>query len=395
MPKTKLKKEISCRLEKFQKNLHDQGIDGVILVQKADVYYLAGTDQDAHLWLPAFGDPLLMVKKSLERARQDSPLEHIVPLSSFSQLPGLIKQHTGEIPNRIGLEMDILPVKYYQIYRSLFPYTGMVDISPLIRGLRMVKSAYEISLIQAAASIADDLFIQIPHYLESAHTETDLAIRAEVFYRGKGHPGIVRQRGFNAEIVYGHIMAGKSAASASNSPGPTGGIGIGPFYSQGSANKKIELHSPILVDYTSNSYGYLADQARIFSLGALDEKLHQSHDVMLQIHETLCEKGRPGVRAGDLYDTALEIVKRTGLERGFMGYPDQVSFVGHGVGLELDEWPVIGFDSNTILEQGMVITLEPKYVFPGLGVVGIENTLVVTDRGLKSLNLFPYEIVIC
>ena len=336
-----------------------------------------------------------MVRKSLERAQQDSPLEHIVPLPGFSRLPGLIKDRSGKGHKKIGLEMDILPVTFYRTYQGLFPHAGMVDISALIRRLRMVKSVHEISLIKMAASIADDLFEQIPRYLETASTETELAIKAEAFYRGKGHPGTVRQRGFNTEIVYGHIMAGKSAAVASNSPGPTGGRGLGPFYSQGPGNERIEPHSPILVDYTSNTEGYLADQARIFSIGKLHEKFHRAHDIMVQVHETLCERGRTGVRVGDLYDTALEIVKKAGLEKGFMGHPDRVTFVGHGVGLELDEWPVIGQGNDTLLEQGMVIALEPKFVFPGQGVVGIENTLVVTAQGMKSLNRFPHAIVTC
>jgi len=395
MPSEKLKKEITLRTKKFQESLQEQKIDGGILVQKADIYYLTGTDQESHLWVPASGDPLLMVKKSLERSKLDSPLENIVPLSGYSQLPHLIEQHSGAGQNKIGLEMDILPVNFYQVYRKLFPSAELIDISPLIRSLRMVKSPHEISLIKAAANIGDDLFTEIPLYLESAGTEIELAIKAEAFYRGKGHPGIVRMRGFNAEIVYGHIMAGKSSASASNSPGPTGGKGVGPFYSQGPANEPIEAHSPILVDYTSNAYGYLSDQARIFSRGVLDEKFYSSHNVMLEVHELLCQKARPGIMAGDLYALALEIVKKAHLEEGFMGYPDPVSFVGHGVGLELDEWPVIGQDNRTILESGMVFALEPKYVFPGQGVVGIENTVVVTEHGLKSLNLFPYEIVTC
>jgi Xaa-Pro aminopeptidase len=190
-------------------------------------------------------------------------------------------------------------------------------------------------------------------------------------------------------------MAGKGGAIASNSLGPTGGKGLGPFYSQSAGKDKIGKHEPVFVDYAANVEGYIADQTRIFSLGNLPEKFHRAHNVMLEVQDKLTEKGRPGVRAGDLYTLALTIAKKAGLEEGFMGHPDPVPFVGHGVGLEIDEWPLIGRNSDTMLEEGMVMALEPKFIFPGQGVVGIESTWVVTQRGMIKLNRFPDGIFEC
>ena len=382
-------------LKRFQERLAANGVDGAILVQKTDLYYLSGTDQDAHLWVPAHDTPLLMVRKSLERAREDSTIEEIVALPGFSRVPELIRKHTRKLPKRLGLELDILPSRLYISYRKLFPDEEIVDISPLIRGVRMVKSDYEVSCITKAADMADRMYEKVPGFLAESKTETDLALRLEAFYRGKGHPGLVRTRTFNMECLYGHVMAGKSGAVASNSPGPTGGKGLGPFYSQSAGKDKIGKHEPVFVDYAANVEGYIADQARIFSLGNLPEKFHRAHNVMLEVQETLTEKGRPGVRAGDLYTLALKIADKAGLEEGFMGYPDPVPFVAHGVGLEIDEWPIIGRNSDTILEEGMVMALEPKFIFPGQGVVGIENTWVVTQRGMIKLNRFPDGIFEC
>ncbi len=390
-----MKNEIDERLKRFQERLAGRGVDGAILVQKTDLYYLSGTDQDAHLWVPAHGTSLLMVRKSLERAREDSLLEEIVPLSGLSRVPELIRKHTKKIPKRLGLELDILPSRLYMSYQRLLPDTEMVDISSLIRGVRMVKSEYEVSCITKAAGMADSMYEKVPGFLAESKTETDLALRLEAFYRGKGHPGLVRTRTFNMECLYGHVMAGKSGAVASNSPGPTGGKGLGPFYSQSAGKDKIGKHEPVFVDYAANVEGYIADQARIFSLGNLPEKFHRAHNVMLEVQERLTEKGRPGARSGDLYSLALKIAEKAGLEEGFMGYPDPVPFVAHGVGLEIDEWPVIGRNSDTILEEGMVMALEPKFIFPGQGVVGIENTWVVTEQGMKKLNRFPDGIFEC
>jgi len=395
MYRTLMEKEISNRIERFQDRLAAREVDGAILVQKTDLYYLSGTDQDSHLYVPASGKPVLMVRKSIVRAMEDSPMDRIVPFSGFSRLPDLIRQHTGSLPKRIGLEMDILPVAYYLNYKKLFADAEIVDISPLIRGVRMIKSGYEISCIRAAAEMADRMYRRVPEFLAESDTETDLALRLEAFYRGAGHPGMVRTRTFSMECLYGQVMSGKSGAVPSISPGPTGGRGSGPFYSQSAGTEKIRRHEPVFVDYAGNVDGYIADQARIFSLGKLSEEMHRAHDVMLQVQEAITQEGKPGVRTGTLYELALKIAERAGLREGFMGHPDPVLFVGHGVGLEIDEWPVIGSNSDTILEEGMVTAIEPKFVFPGKGVVGIENTWLVTAQGMKKFNSFPDGIFEC
>ena len=390
-----MEKEIKKRLEKLRKGLEAQKIDGAIIVQKTDLYYFSGTDQDAHLWVPVSGPPLLMVRKSIERAIEDSPFENIVPLSGFSILPDLIEHHSGKAPKNIGLETDIVPASMYLIYKKLFHDAIFTDISPLIRGIRMIKSEYEIDCIKRAVAMADEMYKLVPSFIRDSLTETELAIKIEAFYRGNGHPGIVRTRGFNTECHYGHVFSGKSAAVPSNSPGPTGGEGMGPFFSQGAGQKAILAQEPIMVDYSSSVNGYVADQARIFSVGKLEDHLLFTHDVMLEIQDIISEKAKPGIIAENLYELALEIARKKGIRSGFMGYPDPVPFVAHGIGLELDEWPLIGRKHSTILEEGMVLAMEPKTVFPGKGVVGIENTFVITKYGMKKLNQFPDNIIEC
>ncbi|MBU2498853.1 MAG: Xaa-Pro peptidase family protein, partial [Proteobacteria bacterium] len=318
----------------------------------------------------------------------------ILNLSHLSEIPAYIKETCEGEPRKVGLEMDVLPVKMYQAYLRLFPNQEMVDISPLIRELRMVKSPDEIGLIRKAAEMSDRLYHRIPEFIKDSETENDLALKAESFYRSQGHPGICRMRGFNLETMYGHIMAGSNAALPSASPGPTGGSGLGPFHSQGAGWRKLRPHEPIIVDYTASADGYLSDQARIFSIGNLPERLVRAHQVMIEVQDALARRGRPGVKAKALYELALGIVDRAGLSKGFMGHPQPVPFVAHGLGLELDEWPILGRNSDHILEAGMVIAMEPKVIFPGEGVVGIENTFVVTEEGMEKLNQFPDEIVI-
>ncbi|MCF8127726.1 MAG: Xaa-Pro peptidase family protein [Deltaproteobacteria bacterium] len=390
-----IKSEVYNRVQRFQKRLSAKGLDGALIVEKTDLYYFSGTKQDGHLFIPAEDEPVLMVRKDFERAVSESPLEEILPLPGYSVLPHLISKGGGLYPRRMGLEMDVLPASRYFLYQKLFPKAELVDVSRLIRETRMVKSDYEIARIRAAAEMADGMYEKIPEFLTTPRTELELSIWVEAYYRKRGHPGIVSTRGFNLDAIYGHIMAGRNAAMPSASPGPTGGKGLGPFYSQGAGWEEILPHTPILIDYCASLDGYVADSTRIFSIGELKPHLVDAHEVMLEIQATLMRLGVPGAKAEDLYRAALAIVEKNGLMEGFMGIPKGVPFVAHGIGLELDEWPVIGKGSKTVLEAGMVIAMEPKAVFPGEGVVGIENTLLVTEKGLERVTRFPDGIMVC
>ncbi len=394
MEKEKIREEIKKRIKNLQKLMKKEGIDGALIIGKVALYYLAHTDQDCHLFIPTDEDPILMVRKDLGRAQNDSPLPNIIELNSLSGLVKIISDSLSINGSVIGLELDIIPVNTYMRYRDILEGCTLVDISPLIRDMRMVKSEYELSLVQKAAQLGDELLEEIPKMIKDVETELDLAALAEAFYRRRGHPGITRMRTFNMESIYGHIISGYAAATQGNSPGPTAGWGVGPFLSHGSSFKKIQSHEPILVDYSSNFMGYISDQTRIFSIGDIDKDLRDIHQKMIMIQNEVAKRGIPGTPASDLYSLAIEMVKEMGLKDGFMGFPKPVPFIGHGVGLELDEWPVIGRNFNIRLKKGMTIALEPKFLIPEKGVVGVENTFVVTEQGMKKLNRFPDDIFI-
>ncbi len=388
------REEILNRIARLRTVLAQEGLEGALIVQKVDLYYFSGTDQDAHLWVPVSGEPALLVRKSLDRARNDALLDNVIPLLSLRELPDHIRTNSGQPPGRLGLELDVVPAALYLQYASILGDIELVDVSDILRRLRMIKSDYEISVMRKAAGLADRLFERIPDFIRKSANETELAIRAEEFYRKNGHPGISRTRAFNMESIYGHIMAGPGGAEPSGTVGPTGGAGLGPWFSQGAGWTPILPNEPIMVDYTACVDGYLADQARVFSIGRLPEPMMRAYAVMAEVQDALADAGRPGVSIRDLYETALRIVKGAGLLDGFMGFPHPVPFVGHGVGLELDEWPVIMERSDLILEQGMTVAIEPKIVYPGKGVIGVENTFMVGPRGMERLNAYPDDLVI-
>jgi len=384
--------EIENRIAALQTGLAQNGFDGAIIVQRADLFYFSGTGQDAHLVVPAEGQPVLMVRRDYDRARADSPLEHVRPAGSLSDLKEAVLEVMPHGMKCLGMELDILPVNNYRLYQELFQGAQIADISPLVREIRMVKSEYELDLIRKAAAMNDAMYAHIRGILQVGMTEIAFAGMVEAFYRKQGHQGYVRVRGFNQDVFYGHVMSGSNLAVPSCSLGPTGGTGPNASLPQGAGFKRIGRHEPVQVDYVAVVGGYMVDQARTFFVGEPPEKFLRIHSMALSVQDALIEQARPGVRAEELYETAVGLVEEAGLMEGFMGYPQPVPFIGHGLGLELDELPLVSRKSPHVLRPGMVIALEPKFILPGEGLAGIENSFLVTETGLEKLTRFDDAI---
>jgi len=388
------KAELERRTASLQRLLQRENLDGALIVQNADLFYLSGTVQQSHLYVPASGSPLLMTRKSYERARRESALESVVPLGRLQDLPGLLAEHGHAPPRRLGLELDVLPTNLYFVYQKLFQ-AELVDVSPLVRQVRMIKSPYEVEIIRRAARLLDQVFRSVGQYLREGMTEVELAGQLEAVARRLGHQGVVRMRTWNQELFYGHLMAGVSGGVPSYLASPTGGAGVTPAVAQGASFRRIGRHEPILMDYVGAVDGYLVDQTRIFALGELPDRLVAAHQAMLTVQQAVVEAAHPGVACADLYRLAVDTAAALGYSEHFMGpAPDRVPFVGHGVGLELDELPVLAEQSPHLLQPGMVFALEPKVIYPDQGVVGVEDTFLVGPDGLERLTLTPQEIAV-
>ena len=395
LTQTTPREELENRIRRFQRVLAAQGVEGALILQNSDLFYFTGTIQQAHLYIPVEGETLLMVRKSLARARSESPLAPIVPLGSPRQIPDLLKAHHLAPPKILGLELDVIPAALYLAYRRLFEGIDLVDISPGIRQVRAVKSRYEQDLMRQAATLADEVAGAARGIIREGMTEIDLAGRVEAEARRRGHQGVVRMRMWGGELFYGHLLAGPSAAVPSYLASPTGGKGASPAVAQGAGFGKLQPHQPILLDYVFAWQGYIADHTRIFAIGDLPDDLVAAHQAMLDLQEALKERALPGVKTGALYDFAIQWATDKGYADWFMGADDQrIRFIGHGVGLELDEYPFLAKGQETALAKGMTIALEPKLIIPGKGVVGIENTHIVSDDGLEQITRFDEAVQI-
>jgi len=387
--------EINQRLDKLKKQLEENSIGAALIVQRADLFYFAGTIQEAHLYVPVDDKPILMVFKSLERAIAESSLSRIVPLESPKAVPEILRQSGYSLPQSIGLELDVLPTNLYFNYQRLFEGKNLVDISHLIRRVRAIKSPYEIEMMRRAATLSDQVAARVPELLCEGITELELAGQVEAEARKLGHQGIVRMRLWGSEMFYGHWLAGPSGAVPSFLSSPTGGSGASPAVAQGPGFRPIQRHEPVLVDYVFALNGYYSDHTRIFSLGKPDEELMAAHTAMLDVQNLIKKAAKPGVQSGDIYDLALIRATELGYDKNFMGVgKERIRFVGHGVGVELDEYPFLAAGQNLELQENMTLALEPKLIFPEKGVVGIENTHVVTAKGLDQLGQYEENIIV-
>jgi len=387
--------ELQGRLTKLQKALAAKEMDGALIVQKTDLFYFSGTSQQGWLYVPVEGNPLLMIFKEYDRACEDSPLTDIVSVVSNKRIPELLASHGYPSPASLGMELDVLPVNLYFQYSSIFKEAKIGDISTEIRLVRAVKSPYEIEKIKLAARFSDQVAARVPELLRPGKTEVELAGELEGYARSLGHQGIVRMRMWGSELFYGHLMSGSDAAVPSYLASPTGGKGVSSIIGQGAGFRKIEANEPVLVDYVFALDGYISDHARIFAIGGLADDLLDAHQAMLEIQEAVKVKAKPGVITGELYDFMVSLALSKGYADYFMGVGERrIRFTGHGVGLELDEFPFIAKGQQLPLEEGMLIALEPKTIFPGKGVVGIENLHLVTENGLETLTKFPDQVTI-
>lgn len=388
------KYEIDNRLKKLQQKMKNSDIGAALIVHNADLYYFSGTIQQGHLFVPSEGDSVLMATKDFNRAAAESPLEKVIFLKSFKEIPEALKSNGYNVPEKLGMELDVFPTNHFFSYQKVFKNSRIVDISNSIRIIRAVKSSYEIEKISKASQLADEVFGTVKNHLREGITELDFAGKIEGEARKRGHQGIVRMRMWGGELFFGHIMTGASAAAPSFLASPTGGSGVSPAIAQGSGFKKIVSNEPVLIDFAFVYDGYISDQTRIFCMGSISSQLYQAHYIMLELQEEIKKAAIPGITGDEIYQLAMRFVQKHDCENNFMGAGDRrIRFVGHGVGLELDEYPFLAKGQKLALEEGMVLALEPKMIYPGQGVVGIENTHLVTKNGLQQLGTFPEQIV--
>jgi Xaa-Pro aminopeptidase len=363
--------------------------DALVVLQNVDQYYLTGTMQSGVLWFPREGEPLLAVRKSYERAKAESAVKNLVPLKTYSELPALIP-NPGQT---VGFELDVLPVATYQQVSKYFSKSKIVDGSAAVKSARSVKTPYEVECIRRAAQQLDTMFLDIPSQLREGLPEFELAARIEYVLRMAGHQGLTRVRRFNMEMHYGAVSFGETAAYPHAFDGPVGVRGLYAAAPMMGSRRVLKRNEPVMIDICGGYAGYIADGSRTYSIGPVSQQMLDTYQTIIELNNWIEDQLRPGNIPSEIYQNILDRIAKTSFAAHFMGAGEnQVRFVAHSVGLELDETPVIAPKFDAPLEAGVVLAVEPKVFYPGLGGVGVENTYLITDSRCERLTLCPQEI---
>jgi Xaa-Pro dipeptidase len=380
--------ELQNRLAGLQTRLFDSGLDAALLVYPVDMFYFTGTLQAGHLLVPSRGEPCLLIRRDLERARMESALENIIGLASFNELPGRLRDNLGRDPESLGMELDILPVNLFQRYQGLWPRTRITDVSPLVMEVRSIKSEYEIQCMRRAGELADTVYSRIPSLMKPGQTEMELAglITSEA-YAG-GHQNQLRMRAFDQDMYTWHVISGESGGVRSVIDAAFAGYGVSPAFPMGASQKKMRQGESVLIDFGICLDGYQVDLTRMFSLGPPPDRITEACQALVEIESVLLKNLDPGRPAGPLFDLAVDRAEKLGFGDAFLGTPGRkVRFVAHGLGLEINEPPIIAPGRTQVLVEGMTVALELKMVFPGLGAAGLENTVAIRADGPEKLTI--------
>jgi Xaa-Pro aminopeptidase len=388
--------EIRRRKAAIQRELRKSGVDALFVVQRVDLFYFAGTAQNGFLYMPAEGEPLLCVKKYMPRAQRESPLENIVEIGSINEVPGFIADFFGKLPPTLGFEFDVLPVRDFNFYRRVLPVKNYVDGSPLIKKIRMIKSPWEIEQMDRTAALSQKTFEYMKATIRPGYTEMEFAGMFETFARKLGHGGKMRVRDYQTEGYPWHILSGKSGGLVGLLDSPASGEGTSAAFPCGGGNKPLAAHEPIMIDFTSVLNGYHLDETRMFAIETMPDRAMRACQATIHIHNAVLEKVKPGMTGVELFEISTSEAKSLGYEEQYLGPPGyKVTFIGHGMGLELIEPPIVADGKEDPLEPGMTFALEPKMVFKDEFAAGIESVLLVTDSGCRLISQVPVEIFIC
>ena len=388
------REELRERAGRLAQFLREEAIPLAIMGYNPDLFYFTGSTQAGYALVTQEGETVYLVKKDPERARIESPLETLIPYRRFREIREAVRDLMGTIPRRIAMPLDVVPTDLFLRFKDLLDRTHIVDGTEFIRSCRMIKSPFEVRQIQRGIEIYHRVVQQMPRLISEGMSEAEAEGILIFAMRREGHQGLVRMRGWNQEGINGYLYAGESAAVPTFLDAPLGGVGMTPAVALGGGRRRIGRNEPIVFDASPGVGGYVSDQTRTAVFGSLPSTLQAAYHMTVEMIQRFESEARPGDAVADWFSRMEGMARDAGFVDHFMGYGDKrVRYMGHGIGLELNEWPVLGKGLPWRLASGMVVAVEPKMVYPGLGAVGLENDYLITETGVKRLSVTDDDIV--
>lgn len=374
--------EFANRMKHFKEKLNetDPGWEIAVIFTKINQYYFTGTMQDGILIIPADDDPTFWVRRSYERALEESKFKDIRHMSSFRD----ISQTFEKIPDTIYFETESLPLALYKRFTKYFPIKEYKKADPIIGMLRAIKSKYELRIMRKSGKIHQHILEEIvPELLYEGMSEAELGAELFKIMIDEGYHGITRFGMFDTEMLLGHIGFGDTPLYPSYFNGASGNRGLSPAAPLlGSRQRKLKKGDLVYVDIGFGIEGYHTDKTMTYIFkGEIPEKAEKAHNKCLEVQDKISKMLRPGISPAKIYKTIMDGLDND-FRKNFMGFGEnQVKFLGHGIGLVIDEVPVIAEKFKDPLEENMTLAIEPKKGIKGVGMVGTENTFIVTSNG--------------
>ncbi|PNE24342.1 peptidase M24 [Tannerella sp. oral taxon 808] len=380
--------DLLVRRRRVQQALSDAGADGAMLTSDVSLFYLTGRVFNGWLYLPTEGAPISFVRRPVDCDVPDAIRVH----RADDMLPRL--EEAGWKPGlHLLLEGDELSYNDYMRLFNLLQPGKAGNASAMMRRVRMIKTPWEVEQMRQSAKQHEAVYAEIPECFRPGMTDLELQAEIERRMRLHGSIGVFRTYGPHMNIFMGSLLAGDNAQAASPFDFALGGAGQSPVCPIGANGTELTDGTSIMVDMAGNFTEYISDMTRVFSIGRLSEKAYSAHRTALDIKAAAEVAMRPGLACSELYSLAIGMVEKAGLTDYFMGTRQQAKFVGHGIGLEINEPPVLTPRSKNALQPGMIIAFEPKFVIPGVGAVGVENSYLITETGMEKLTHFEEQII--
>ncbi len=383
-----LKNELERRWSSVREELARQQADALLVTTNVNLYYVSGRVFAGMAYIPSEGEPLFFVRRPVGLKG-----ENVLYIRKPEEMSDRLRERGIALPRKLLLETDSIPMSEYLRYEKIFSPEQTGNGTRLLRTVRSVKTPFELGRLRLSGRLHAEVYRRIPELFRPGMTDLELSVEIERESRLKGSRGIFRIFGQSMEIFGGSVLAGDNADTPSPYDFALGGGGLDTSLPVGANGTVLSDGMSVMVDMGGNFTGYMTDMTRVFSVGKLPDLAYRAHDTSLEIQRRIAEAARPGTPASELYAIAVHTAAEAGLSEYFMGHRQQAGFVGHGIGIEINEMPVLAPRSKEILAEGMVFALEPKFVIPGVGAVGIENSFAVTAGGLEKLTPMDEEIV--
>ena len=336
---------------------------------------------------------MYFARRSFERAKAESPLDCIFPMESYRDVAKIIGNELG---NTL-VETEVLTIGILERLKKHFSIKHMYPVENILFDVRSNKSPYELYWIKESGKKHEYLLDEVvPGILREGMSE--LEFTAELYEKmlKLGYHGVSRFYMYQTEMIAGQIAFGENSLCPTNFDGPGGMQGMCPAVPIiGSRDRYLKKGDLVFIDIGFGMYGYHSDRTQVYMFGAKpSEEVIKAHRKCIEVEKRTASLLKRGSIPSEIYKKVMDTLDDDFLNN-FMGFGTRkVKFLGHGIGLHIDELPVIANGFNNPLQENMAIAVEPKKGVAGVGMVGVEDTYIVTPDGGECITGGEKDIIV-